>query len=89
VAGIERGFGRGLKFCGFYQAKAVPTAKEWKFNNLYNCNEGFLLQIKLSQEAYSGSTQRLRSFDLEQKDELELKVIDFPFLRSIDGRYLG
>jgi len=31
-------------------------AKEWKFNNFYNCNEVFLFQIKRSQEAHSGST---------------------------------
>ncbi len=47
------------------------TIKERAWNNLNNDGVGFLLLMKRSQEAHSCSTQRLRSYRQEQKDQPE------------------
>ena len=44
-----------------------------------------MFQIRASQEAHSGSTQRLSSSELEQKNALEVKVIDFSFLSKVSA----
>jgi hypothetical protein len=46
-------------------------AKERARNNLNNYGAGFLFLAKRSQEAHSCSTQRLRSFRQEQRDQPE------------------
>ncbi len=45
--------------------------KELAWNNLNNDGAGLLLLTKPSQEAHRCSTQRLRSFRQEQKDQPE------------------
>jgi hypothetical protein len=47
------------------------TPKERARNNLNNYGAGFLVLAKRSQEAHSCSTQRLRSFRQNQKDQPE------------------
>ena len=48
---------------------SIPKERAW--NNLNNDGAGFLFLTKRSQEAQSCSTQRLRSFRQEQKDQPE------------------
>jgi hypothetical protein len=52
-------------------SRLTLIAKERAWNNLNNNDTGFLFLTKRSQEAHSCSTQRLRSFSQEQKDQSE------------------
>ncbi len=49
----------------------LHLTKERAWNNLNNDGAGFLFLTKPSQEAHSWSTQRLRWFRQEQKDQPE------------------
>ncbi len=51
--------------------KRKSESKERAWNNLNNDGAGFMLLTKRSQEAHSCSTQRLRWFRQEQKDQPE------------------
>jgi hypothetical protein len=51
--------------------QSLAECKERAWNNLNNYGAGFLVLTQPSQEAHSDSTQRLRSFSQEQKDQPE------------------